>query len=137
MTFKQGLALYVCVTLVMLPLDVLWLGTVGRTFYKDQLGDILLERPALGAALAFYLLYALGVVLFAIAPAMRDGAWTTALLWGALFGLFAYATYDLSNLATLRGFTTAVALVDMAWGSVLTGLTAAGAFSLARYFSWA
>lgn len=136
MTLKQGLALYACVALVMLPLDILWLATVGRTFYKEQLGGLLLERPVWGAALAFYLLYTVGVVLFAVAPALREGSWTTALLWGALFGLFAYATYDLSNLATVKGFTTAVALVDMAWGSLLTAVAAAGGFAIARALSW-
>lgn len=136
MTLKQGLALYACVALVMLPLDILWLATVGRTFYKEQLGGLLLDRPVWGAALAFYLLYTVGVVLFAVAPALREGSWTTALLWGALFGLFAYATYDLSNLATVKGFTTAVALVDMAWGSLLTAVAAAGGFAIARALSW-
>jgi uncharacterized membrane protein len=134
-TFRQALIAYGCAALVMLPLDIAWLGTVGRTFYKQQLGSLLLERPAWGAAVAFYLIYVVGVVIFAIAPALRDGAWTTALLFGALFGFFAYATYDLSNLATLRGFTPAVALLDIAWGTVLTALTAAGGYALMRYFS--
>lgn len=136
MSIRQGLILYVCTALAMLPLDALWLGTVGRTFYKSQLGDLLLDRPAWGAALAFYLLYPIGVVVFALSPALRDGSWLTALGYGALFGLIAYATYDLSNLATIRGFSTAVALLDMAWGAVLTALTAAIAFSVPRAFSW-
>lgn len=136
MSIRQGLILYVCSALAMLPLDALWLGTVGRTFYKRELGDLLLDRPAWGAALAFYLLYPIGVVVFAQTPALRDGSWLTALAMGALFGLLAYATYDLSNLATIRGFTTAVALLDMAWGAVLTALVAAIGFAVPRALSW-
>jgi uncharacterized membrane protein len=136
MTIRQGLILYACTALAMLPLDILWLGTVGRTFYRDQLGGLLLDRPAWGPAAAFYLLYAVGVVVFALAPALRDGSWQTALVYGALFGFFAYATYDLSNLATLRGFTTALALVDVAWGTVLTAATAAIVFVVTRALNW-
>lgn len=136
MSIRQGLILYVCSALAMLPLDAIWLGTVGRTFYKNELGGLLLDRPAWGAALAFYLLYPIGVVVFAQAPALRDSSWLTALGYGALFGLMAYATYDLSNLATIRGFSTAVALVDMAWGAVLTALVAAIAYAVPKALSW-
>lgn len=134
-TFRQALIAYGCAALVMLPLDLLWLGTVGRGFYREQLGSLLLERPNWIPAIAFYLIYVAGIVIFAVSPALRDATWTTALLFGALFGFFAYATYDLSNLATMRGFTTPVALLDMAWGSVLTGLTAVGSYALTRYFN--
>jgi uncharacterized membrane protein len=135
MTLGQGVIAYACAAVVMLPLDLAWLGTVGRSFYRSRLGPLLLERPAWGPALAFYLLYVVGVVIFAIAPAVRDGAWTTALLFGAMFGFFAYATYDLSNLATLKGFSPEVAMLDIAWGTVLTALTAAGGYGLARFFN--
>jgi uncharacterized membrane protein len=134
MTFRQILALYGCTALVMLPLDVAWLSTMGRTFYKDQIGGLLLERPAMAPAIAFYLLYAAGVVFFAVMPAVREQSIATALLHGALLGLVAYGTYDLSNLATLKGFTTAVALVDLAWGTALTAATAAAATLLGRWF---
>ena len=135
MTPKQALVAYGSAALVMLPLDVAWLGTVGRSFYKAQLGPLLLDKPALGPAVAFYLIYVAGIVIFATGPALRDGSWTTALLYGLLFGFFAYATYDLSNWATLRGFSPSVALLDMAWGSVLTAATAMGSYALTRYFA--
>lgn len=128
------LSLYGITLLVMLPLDIAWLSTAGPTLYKQQIGPLLLEKPALGPAAAFYLLYAAGVVFFAVAPALREGTWTTALLHGALFGFMAYATYDLSNLATLRGYTTTIALVDLAWGTVLTGVSSTLVFVAARYF---
>jgi uncharacterized membrane protein len=118
----------------MLPLDVVWLSTMGRTFYKEQLGSLLLERPAMLPAVAFYLLYAAGVVFFAVMPAVREQSLLTALLNGAVLGLVAYATYDLSNMATLKGFTTAVGLVDLAWGTALTALTAFSATLLGRWF---
>lgn len=133
MSLRQFLVLYACAALVMLPLDIAWLSTMGRTFYRQQLGDLLLDRPAWVPALAFYLLYVVGVVVFAVLPAVREQSLLTAFAFGALFGLIAYATYDLSNLATLRGFTTTVALVDLAWGSVLTAATAGGAYALARW----
>jgi uncharacterized membrane protein len=133
MSLRQILVLYACAALVMLPLDIAWLSTMGRTFYRQQLGDLLLERPAWVPALSFYLLYAAGVVVFAVLPAVREQSLLVAVGFGALFGLIAYATYDLSNLATLRGFTTTVAVVDLAWGSVLTALTAGGTYILGRW----
>ena len=116
MSVKQAIVLYGCALVVMLPLDLLWLGVVAPPLLQSQLGPLLLDRPALLPAVAFYLLYGVGIVIFAMAPAVADNAPGTALLYGALFGLFAYATYDLTNLATLRGFPPAVAMVDLALG---------------------
>ena len=111
---------------------MVWLGTMSSRFYKPILGDILLPSPALGAAAAFYLLYPLGLVLFAINPALRTGSIGHAALLGAGFGLFTYGTYDLTNQATLRNWTTGLTLVDMAWGGVLGALTATFAFWVTR-----
>ena len=124
MTAKQAAILYGLALVVMLPLDIVWLSTVGTGFYRDQIGALLLDQPRLVPAAAFYLLYGAGVVLFAVSPAVASGSALQAALWGALFGFFAYMTYDLSNLATLRGFTTAFALVDIAWGTVMTAVVA-------------
>lgn len=134
MSVRQFLSLYGLSLLVMLPLDILWLSTAGSTLYKKEIGALLLDKPALGPAAAFYLLYGVGVVVFAVSPALRDGSWTTALLYGALFGFLAYATYDLSNLATLRGYTTTIALIDMAWGTFLTSVAAVSVFLIATHF---
>ena len=112
--------------------DMVWLGTMSSRFYKPILGDILLPSPALGAAAAFYLLYPLGLVLFAINPALRTGSIGHAALLGAGFGLFTYGTYDLTNQATLRNWTTGLTLIDMAWGGVLGALTAIFAFWVTR-----
>ncbi|NJO53645.1 MAG: DUF2177 family protein [Bacteroidales bacterium] len=131
---KQALVLYGCTFAVMMALDIVWLGVIARDFYQAQIGPLLLDRPALLPAAAFYLLYCAGIVIFAVSPAVRDGAPTTALFYGALFGLFAYATYDLTNLATLRGFSVAFAVVDVAWGAAVTAASAWSGFVLARYF---
>ncbi|MEO5763743.1 MAG: DUF2177 family protein [Casimicrobiaceae bacterium] len=101
-------------------LDALWLGFVARDFYRGQIGALMLERPRWGAAGLFYAVYALATVFFAIAPAQDHGGWLRALMLGALLGLFCYATYDLTNLATLKGWSVAVAAADIAWGIAVT-----------------
>ncbi len=114
---------YLAAALVMGSLDFLWLRTMVEPVYRPALGAVLAEKPNMPAVLAFYLVYLAGVVIFAIRPA--EGDWRAALARGALFGLFAYATYDLTNLATLKVWSLKVALMDMAWGTFLTALTAA------------
>lgn len=117
---------YLASLVVLAAGDFVWLGTVGTGVYRPRIGALLLERPVFGAAAAFYLVYAVGVVVFAVAPALRAGtAWPRGLWLGALFGFFAYATYDLTNLATLRGWSGFVTVLDIAWGTVLTGGAAA------------
>ena len=109
-------------------LDGVWLGLIAKDFYRAGLGSLMAERVNMGAAAAFYLLYPVGLVFFVIRPAL-DGDAVSAALWrGALFGLFAYATYDLTNLATLRDFPARVAFVDMAWGAVASAIVSGAAF---------
>jgi uncharacterized membrane protein len=129
---KRAIILYLCAAAVMLPLDLAWLSIVARKFYMEQIGALLLDKPNLPVAAAFYLLYVVGIVIFAMMPAVRSGEWTDAALYGALFGFFAYATYDLTNWATLRGYTPAMALVDIAWGTAVTAVSATAAYLLAR-----
>ena len=124
-TMKNASLAYLLTAAVLLPLDFLWLRTVGQGFYRDRLGDLLAAQPNLPAAAAFYLVYIAGVVFFVVLPALENGSWPAALLRGALFGLVAYATYDLTNLATLRGWSLPVTLVDIAWGALVTALSAA------------
>jgi uncharacterized membrane protein len=128
---RRYLLAYPATAIAFVGLDFLWLGTVARDFYYGRLGDLLLTEPDIAAAIVFYLIYVAGIMVFATAPALASGGWRTALARGALFGFFAYATYDLTNLATLRGFPVAVAVVDMAWGTVLTGVAAALGFLVA------
>ena len=129
---------YVLVLLLLLGLDAVWLLTMVNRLYKPELGSLLADgfRPV--PAGIFYVIYAVGVVGLVLAPALKSGQWQDALWRGALFGLCAYATYNLTNLATLRNWSLNVTLADMVWGAVLTGLAAVRALligsRLARAF---
>ena len=113
-------------------LDALWLGVVSREFYKARLGQLLLDQPLWWAAILFYLIHAVGVAVFAVPPAVAAGTWTAAVLYGALFGFCVYAAYDLTNLATLRGWPMAVSLVDLAWGAAVSAAACVAAFVAIR-----
>ncbi len=120
---------YGATALAFCALDFAWLTVVAPKFYQAQIGALLLERPNLLPALAFYVLYVAGLVIFCVAPALESGAWTRAMVLGALLGLVAYTTYDLSNLATLKGWSTSLSLVDMCWGAVASaGASTCGYF---------
>ena len=114
-------------------LDALWLGVVSREFYKARLGQLLLDRPLWWAAILFYLVHAAGIAVFATPPAMAAGSWSAALLYGALFGFCVYAAYDLTNLATLRGWSLTLSLVDLAWGAAVTAAATLAAFMAQRW----
>jgi uncharacterized membrane protein len=120
---------YLAALVALAILDALWLGLASRDFYKARLGQLLLEQPNWYAAILFYLIHALGIVVFAVPLA---GSWVTAVLYGALFGFCVYAAYDLTNLATLRGWPLTVSLVDLAWGAVVTAAAAAAAYLAMR-----
>jgi len=124
---KRLLFAYLLTGAVLLPLDFLWLRYVGQGFYRDRLGDLLAPEVKLPPAIVFYLLYLVGIVVFVVQPALEGGSWPRALLHGALFGCIAYATYDLTNLATLRGWPLSVTLLDIAWGASVTAVSAATA----------
>jgi uncharacterized membrane protein len=123
---------YVAAALVMIGLDSVWLTLTANSLYRPLIGELMLDgfRPA--PAIAFYALYLAGIVAFAIRPAFATGRWTTALVSGALLGLFAYGTYDLTNQATLKIWSTTITLADMAWGSVLSAIAAAAGYLAAR-----
>lgn len=134
---KTHVIAYLATAAVFLAVDAVWLGFVMRDFYRGQLGDLMSPNPSLGVAAVFYLLYVIGVIYFAVGPALASGQWTTALVSGALFGFFAYATYDLTNLATLRGYPVALAMTDLAWGTALTGFAATCGYFITRAFTGA
>ncbi|MEO0729066.1 MAG: DUF2177 family protein [Pseudomonadota bacterium] len=115
---------YVTTAAAFLAVDAIWLGVIATSFYKSELGHLMADDVNFVAAGGFYLIYCIGIVIFAVAPALTAGQWTTAALYGALFGFFCYATYDMTNLATLRDWPLRMSLVDMAWGTVLTGFAA-------------
>ena len=117
-------AAYIVTLVVFLAIDAVWLSTMANLLYKPTLGDILLPTFSPAPALVFYLIFIVGVQVFAVAPAMKDGQWTTALLYGALFGFFSYGVYDFTNMATLRNWTLTITLADLCWGTFLTGVAA-------------
>ncbi|MGC1468103.1 MAG: DUF2177 family protein [Sphingorhabdus sp.] len=108
-------------------IDSVWLRTMYERLYQPEIGDLMYEGGfRLGPAVAFYLLYILGMMIFAVGPALHSGKWQTALLWGALLGFFCYMTYDLTNYATLKVWSTKVTVLDIIWGTVLTGSASLG-----------
>jgi uncharacterized membrane protein len=129
---KSFFVCYLAALATLAVLDALWLGVVSREFYKARLGQMLLDQPLWWAAILFYLIHAAGVAVFAVPPAMTAGTWTAAVLYGAFFGFCVYAAYDLTNLATLRGWPMAVSLVDLAWGAVVTAAATLVAFLAVR-----
>ena len=121
---SRYLVTYVATWVTMVLIDLLWLGVIAKPLYQQGIGHLMAEKPNLVAAAAFYLLYPVGIVLFAVAPDAASASWMKTFTIGALLGLFAYTTYDLTNLATLKGWPVSLALVDMAWGSLVTSLSA-------------
>ena len=130
------LAIWAIAAVIMIAIDMVWLTWLGRGFYMQEIGGLLLDTPNLPAALAFYVLYSVGVVVIIIAPALETQSVVRALIYGVIFGLVAYGTYDLSNLAVMKGFTTKIALIDMAWGGLITGFTSAVTVKIASSLGW-
>jgi uncharacterized membrane protein len=114
------LGIYFTFLICLIVVDLIWLLGIAKTLYRDQMGDLMASEPKLAAGVAFYLLYALGVCIFVIVPALSQQSGFDAVLYGALFGFFCYMTYDLTNLAVVRNFPTQLAFIDIAWGSFVT-----------------
>lgn len=118
---------YVATGISFALIDSIWLRTMYERLYKPEIGSLMYDGGfRLGPAVAFYLLYILGMMIFAVGPALQSGKWQTALLWGALLGFFCYMTYDLTNYATLKVWSTKVTALDIIWGTVLTGSASLG-----------
>ncbi len=111
--------LYFIALPVFFAIDIIWLGFIARNFYRNQLGSLLRTDVNWIAAIIFYLLFLIGLVLFVILPAVEKKSLFNAIVMGGLFGFFTYATYDLTNLATLKNWPLTVSLVDMLWGTIL------------------
>jgi uncharacterized membrane protein len=122
MTLKQAVPVYGITLAVFFAVDMVWLGVVAKTFYRRHLGYLMGPRVVWTAALLFYLLFIAGLVVFAVRPAIVAGAPLKGLLLGAFLGLVAYATYDLTNQATVKDWPVVVTVVDLVWGAALGGL---------------
>jgi uncharacterized membrane protein len=123
--------LYAVALPTFLVIDMIWLGVVARSFYQGQMGHLMRTQVNWVAAIAFYLLFVAGVVVLAVWPAVERQSFASAVLLGALLGLVTYAAYDLTNLATLEGFPLTVALVDLAWGTILCATVSAVTYRIA------
>ena len=128
---RRNLAAGIACLVAFCAADFIWLGVLARDFYGSRLGGLLLTEPNWVAAALFYPLYVCGLCVFCVTPARAAGSWRKGFGLGALFGLVAYATYDLSNLATLNGWPVAVTVVDIAWGSVASGVAALAGYAAA------
>jgi uncharacterized membrane protein len=122
MTFKQMILLYIITLAVFFMIDMIWLGLAAKGFYRRHLGAFMSPKVNWTAAMLFYLLFIVGLLVFVIRPALVGGVLIQALFYGALLGFISYATYDLTNLATLKDWPLVVTVVDLIWGTVLGGV---------------
>ena len=128
------LKLYAATVPVFFAIDMLWLGVIAKDFYRESLRHLM--RPSVNwvAVIGFYLMFIVGILIFAVVPGLRKESLAWAVLYGGLFGFFTYATYDLTNLATLAGWPLKMAVVDIIWGTVLCGVVSAVSYFMGRSF---
>lgn len=126
---------YLLTAVVFFAIDMVWLGFVAKGLYNKYLGSFLAEQVNWTAAIIFYLLFIVGIFIFAIMPAVEKDSLMKAILLGALFGFFTYATYDLTNLATLKDWPIKIVFVDIIWGAVLTASVSASGYAIMKWLS--
>ncbi len=129
---KTALIAYAGTFGTLLVADAIWLGLVARTFYRDHLGDLMLPSPNFAIAALFYIFFAVATVALVVLPGVKSGTLVSTLLYGALLGMAAYGTYDITNLATLKNWPVIVTVVDLAWGTFVTALSAGGGYLAVR-----
>ena len=130
---KRQLAAYAGTLIMMVGLDLLWLGIIAKPLYQQGIGHLMADKPNVAVAVLFYALFALALVVFAVAPLGTTGTapgWGRTVAMAALFGFFAYATYDLTNLATLKQWPIGLSLIDIAWGTCVSAASAAAGKAL-------
>lgn len=125
------LKLYCIALPIFFAVDMVWLGVVAKSFYAKHIGFLMKANVNWAAAILFYLLFVGGLVVFVVTPALEGGSWVRALRLGALFGLITYATYDLTNLATLKGWSLPLTVVDLIWGTVLAASVSVATYAVA------
>ncbi|MDO9414357.1 MAG: DUF2177 family protein [Pseudolabrys sp.] len=125
---------YAAIFVPFIALDAVWLTVMGKLVYKPTLGDILLPTVNLPPAIVFYLLYPIGILVFGVLPALKAGSVQPAIIYAALFGALAYATYDLTNHATLRNWTLQITVMDIVWGAFASAVAAAVSYYVARWW---
>ena len=135
MPFPKTVLLYFLTCAVFFAIDMLWLGVISKKLYRKYLGGFLSETVNWKAALIFYLLFIVGILIFVVFPSLEKGSWTRAVLYGALFGFFTYATYDLTNLATLKNWPLPIVFIDIIWGMFISAVVSLSGFGIARWLS--
>jgi uncharacterized membrane protein len=133
MSISKLLISYLLTTLVFFAIDMAWLGFIAKDLYRKWLGSFLRDNINWTAAITFYLLFIIGIFYFSILPAVEKNSVAKAIISGALFGFFAYATYDLTNLATLKNWPLPIVFIDIIWGAVLTGLVSTAGFYIVKW----
>lgn len=133
MPFTKLILSYFLTFAVFFVIDMAWLGFVAKDLYKKYLGSFLSDQVNWPAAFVFYLLFIVGVFIFAILPAVEKDSVRSAILLGGLFGFFTYATYDLTNLATLKNWPLAIVFIDVVWGFLLTGMVSTAGFYIVKW----
>jgi uncharacterized membrane protein len=132
MNIQEFVKLYLVTVPVFFLIDMLWLGVISKNFYQKKLGFLLSPQVNWTAAIIFYLLFIVGIIIFAVSPGLEANSIQKTLIMGALFGFFTYATYDLSNLATIKDWPLVVTIVDILWGTTLSTLVASASFYLGK-----
>lgn len=127
--------IYFSFLISLIVVDMIWLLGIAKAMYQDEMGDLMAGEPKLLAGLAFYVLYAIGVCIFVIVPALLKQSWFDAILYGALFGFFCYMTYDLTSLAVVRNFPMRLAFIDIAWGTFVTAVLSGFVYWVGRKIS--
>jgi len=130
---KNIIISYILTTLVFFAIDIVWLGVIAKDLYREYLGSFLSENVNWTAAIIFYLLYIVGISIFAIYPAVNKDSLVNAIILGGLFGFFCYATYDLTNLATLKDWPLKIVFIDIIWGTVLTASVSVSGFYIVKF----
>ena len=135
MPFPKLVASYLLTTLVFFAIDMVWLGFLAKGLYQKYLGGFLSDQVNWTAAIIFYLLFIIGIFVFVILPAVEKNSITSALVLGAFFGFITYATYDLTNLATLKNWPLPIVFIDLAWGAVLTSLVSIAGYGIVKWIN--
>jgi uncharacterized membrane protein len=123
---------YLLTSVVFFAIDLIWLGVIAKNLYRKYLGGFLSDTVNWTAAFVFYALFIVGIFIFSILPAVEKNSFSHAVIMGALFGFFTYATYDLTNLATLKNWPLTIVYIDIIWGTILTGLVAAAGYWITK-----
>ena len=133
MPFSKLIISYLLTTVVFFAIDMVWLGFIAKDLYRKYLGNFLSDKVNWPAAILFYLLFIVGIFYFSILPAVEKNSLMKAIISGAFFGIITYATYDLTNLATLKNWPLPIVFIDIAWGALLTGIVSTAGYYIVKW----